>query len=469
MFIATNDSKLRDISYASADFPDARSITMNTYSNYLHDFMMQCFIYSTSLITKKMTSFTHDDNATIEIPLRLLVHVLLTAAIVAIAAVGLAHLKQGMTIDTMEKQIGDIKVSLISMQSGSSRNLIDASSASGNIRNYKLTIPEEVDYLSFGVDPDPENDNDLTNTPYGNLTENGNVIYYSTRTAGKKRIPLEEAIEIREGLFENNRWVLNNANGKQYGVVLQDPGQYKLTFELVYDPVSKEKYTLIHLTDNLDAYINPFDPSAYPNGVSVSVNPDLIPADGISQAFVTVQLKDRNMRNAGKSGVSINLSATIGNLSLTGLITDEKGRASTIITSDLSGTSIISANSRGINPGSTHLTITHPPILLEIHEWINDSEPLYVPFRTDQGVEYKILLSGYGTSALWEWPVARIEIDGVLIGEESIDSENVITKSFNQTSLQAGNHTISIRMTNDFYVPFIWDRNLYVESVLLSD
>ena len=28
-----------------------------------------------------------------------------------------------------------------------------------------ITIPEDVDYLAFGADPDPDNDLNLTNTP----------------------------------------------------------------------------------------------------------------------------------------------------------------------------------------------------------------------------------------------------------------------------------------------------------------
>ncbi|MCE8425876.1 MAG: hypothetical protein J5U17_08880 [Candidatus Methanoperedens sp.] len=204
-----------------------------------------------------MTSFIHDDRAIMEIPLRLLVYIILTAAIVAIAAAGMKYLEQGRTADIMEKQIGEMKVTLKLMQSGSSRNLIDTTAPTGNIRTYKLTIPDDVEFLSFGVDPDPENDHNLTNTPHGMLTENGNVIYYRSRTGGKARIPLESSIELREGLLENGRWFLDN--GMQYGVVLHDPGDYMITFELVYDPVLKERYTLIHLTDDLNAYIDPYD------------------------------------------------------------------------------------------------------------------------------------------------------------------------------------------------------------------
>ena len=67
--------------------------------------------------------------------------------------------------------------------------------------------------------------------------------------SGKIRIPLDEFIELREGRLENGRWVVNKIGGKQYGAVISGKGNYELTFELVYDPILKEKYTLVHMTD----------------------------------------------------------------------------------------------------------------------------------------------------------------------------------------------------------------------------
>jgi len=290
-----------------------------------------------------MASFIHDDKGSIEIPIRLVVYVILTAAIVAITAIGLSQIWPGITTDVMEKQIGEIKVLLDTMQNGGARNLIDPDSPSGNIRTLKITIPEDVNYLAFGADPDPENDGNLANTPDGLLTERGNVIFYGSRT-GKIRIPLDDHIELREGLFEDGRWVLNNFAGKQHGTVISRKGNYDLTFEMVYDPISKERYTLVHFTDNLNAYINPYDPAVLPNNLWLSVNTDSIPADGITGAEILVKLKDKKGRDAAVDGISINLSATLGNLSLSNLTT-VKGKAMAVITSDIVGTSVITATS----------------------------------------------------------------------------------------------------------------------------
>jgi hypothetical protein len=298
-----------------------------------------------------MKSFIVNESGVMEIPLRLVVYVIITALIFTIAAIGFSNLGPLITADTMEKQIGDIKVSLNTMQYGASRNLIDPASPAGNLRTFKIVLPEDIEYLSFGVDPDKSSD--LIDMKKD--TEHGNVIFYKFRTGKKKRVPLAEAVELREGLFDKGRWILNNANGKQYGVVIRGNGKFSITFELVYDPVSKEKYTLVHYTDDLDASINPYEPVILPDSLWVSVTPDSIPADGVTKASVVIQLKDRKGHNA-PGEVEVNLTTTFGNLSAKNVST-VNGIAVTEITSDLPGTVMITASSFGLNSGSAHLTI----------------------------------------------------------------------------------------------------------------
>lgn len=420
-----------------------------------------------------MPSFTRDETASIEIPIRLVVYVILTGAIIALTAIGLSQIWPGITTDSMEKQIGEIKVSLSAMQSGSARNLIDIDSPAGNIRTFKITIPEDVDYIAFGADPDPDNDHNLTNTPPDSLTEGGNVIFYSSGKGGKIRIPLDGSVELREGLLDNGRWGINNFGDKQYGAVITGKGKYELTFELVYDPISKEKYTLVHFTDDLNAFINPYDPTILPNNIWISLNPASIPADGVTNADILVKLKDIKGRDASKNNVVINLSASLGNLSALNLTTN-KGKGAASISSDLVGTSLITATSPGLNPGSVHLTITPEPIILEFNSWIlNEDEMHSAEFSTNQDMEYTISFSGYGTNfqvpfiGVW-WPNASIEIDGIKIGEEMIDSESMMTRIFNKTMIPAGNHNINIRLKNDKYLPLLGDTNLFVEKVEIT-
>ncbi|KPQ43850.1 MAG: Bacterial Ig-like domain (group 1) [Candidatus Methanoperedens nitroreducens] len=186
------------------------------------------------------------------------------------------------------------------------------------------------------------------------------MLFITVGANGKIRIPLDDFIELREGLLEEDRWTINDIGGLQNGAVLSEKGNYELTFELVYDPIWKEKYTLVHMTDNLNAYINPYDPAVLPNNLRVSLNPDSIPADGVTSAEILVKLKDKKGRDAQGDGIKINLSASLGNLSESNLTT-VKGKASATISSDLFGTSLITATSPGLNPGSSHLTITQKP------------------------------------------------------------------------------------------------------------
>ena len=419
-----------------------------------------------------MVSFIRDECGTMEIPLRLVVYVMITGAIIALVAVGISNVKPGITEDTMEKQVGAIKVSLAAMQSGAARNLIDPASPGGNIRTYKIVLPEDTGYLAFGADPDPDNDGNLTNTRDDTLTDRGNVIIYSS-SAGKRMIPLDENIELREGIFENGRWVMNRADGKQYGVVIRGDGKSEITFELVYDPITKERYTLAHFTDDLNAVINPYDPTVLPNSIRVYADPNWIPADGVTDADVIVQLKDARGQDAAKDGVEVNLTASGGTLGRTNLTT-VKGRARTNITSDIVGTAMITASSAGLNLGSTYLTVKQVPINLNFEQWLyNEDEELTAYFSTTQDIEYSVSFNGNGTKfsvpfvGTW-WANASIFIDGAKVGEEMIDSEVIFEKEFLGIALAAGNHTMKVKLTNDVSLPLWGDTNIYVERITLS-
>ena len=88
-------------------------------------------------------------------------------------------------------------------------------------------------------------------------------------------------------------------------------------------------------------------------------------------------------------------------------------------------------------------------------------------------MEYKISFSGYGTKFQVPligilWPNTSIEIDGIKIGEEMIDSESMMTRTFNKTMIPAGDHNINISLKNDKYLPLLGDINLFVEKVELT-
>ena len=172
-------------------------------------------------------------------------------------------------------------------------------------------------------------------------------------------------------------------------------------------------------------------------------------------------------------GAVINLSVSPGNLSALNLTT-MKGKATANISSNLIGTSLITATSPGLNPGSAYLTIKPVPIIFEFNRWIlNESDIMNGEFSTSQDLEYTISLSGYGTKfqvpfiGAW-WPNASIEIDGIKIGEELIDRESLTMRTYNKTMIPAGDHKINISLKNDKYLPLLGDTNLYVEKVEIT-
>jgi len=67
------------------------------------------------------------------------------------------------------------------------------------------------------------------------------------------------------------------------------------------------------------------------------------------------------------------------------------------------------------------------------------------------------------------WPNASIYIDGAKAGEEMINGETMLVKIFPRITLEPGIHTINIKLTNDKFLPFGGDTNIYVEGVTLSD
>jgi len=199
-------------------------------------------------------NFLNNEQAIDTIPLKLIVYLTLIGMILLLAAIGLKNTVPPMDTSIMEQQITRIKPSIEQMQSGYARDLADPNAPTGNIRSIEVTLPDSLEYLSFGVDPDPDNNGILTDTPPGLVTDNGNVIYYKLTGTGKNIIKLDDHVHLREGVVNDNCWMPNIVDGFHQALVVDGSSQ-TLTFELVSD--RDMTYTLIHLTDDMDAYIDP--------------------------------------------------------------------------------------------------------------------------------------------------------------------------------------------------------------------
>jgi type II secretory pathway pseudopilin PulG len=210
------------------------------------------------------TGLCKDDQGIDTIPLKLIIYLVLIGIIIIITASGLKNAAPTVDASIMEHRISEVKSSIEQMQSGFARDLSDPYAPAGNIRHHELTLPDSLEYLCLGTDPDPDNNGNLTDTPPGLTTDDGNVIYYKLTGSGKNLVKLDDRVHLREGDLTGGRWMPNVVDGLQQALVITGSSQ-SVTFELVSD--RGITYTLIHSTDDINAYINPDKPHPQINNV----------------------------------------------------------------------------------------------------------------------------------------------------------------------------------------------------------
>jgi len=129
------------------------------------------------------------------------------------------------------------------LASGTPRDVDEVDTGDGTRRHQTFNIPENIIYLSFGVDPDPDNDGALKT----GITQTGAVIFYRVQDSSKKIIWLDDNFRFREGKFYDDKWIIN---GLGQGFIIKEGGKIKLNFELVEK--NHNLYVLIRQTDSID-------------------------------------------------------------------------------------------------------------------------------------------------------------------------------------------------------------------------
>ena len=414
-----------------------------------------------------------DERGADTIPLKLVVYLSIVGIIIVIVAIGLKNAQPPMDTAIMERQIEEVKSSIEIMQTGYSRPISDPQAPTGNIRSFELVLPDNLEYISFGVDPDPDNNGILKNTPPGLITDDGDVVYFKLRYTGKIRVKLDDNVHFREGILNDGHWTINEPH---QGVVLTGNSQ-SVVFELVND--GGNVYTISHLTDDFYAYINPDTNGGLPHGVLLSTSPVLIPANNETASRVTVQIIDNDGKSVKSEGHLINLTSNKGHLSNDQIITSSHGSGSVFITSNELGLGVITARSPGLHEGTAEIVFIVNSAKVEFNEWIKyspgegDPSELIADFLISHNGEYNIILTGWGTEAHWPlspegWPIGRIEVDGMILSEREVDSGSHTDVPYGKIILDEGVHTIRVTMTNDLNIPVIGDRNLFVEKIEFS-
>lgn len=184
-----------------------------------------------------------DDFAADLIPIRLIISVAIVAAISFIVFFGLINLRIVITENQIKNECCDIESKIYSMiQNGISRDVDENGAGDGTRRVHSFNLPDNIVYLSFGVDPDKYN----TGVFESGLTSDGCVIFYRVEGSSKKVIWLNEKFRIREGKIEGGRWVLNTPH---QGYIIISGGDIVLNFELVEK--NHVIYILVHGNDGI--------------------------------------------------------------------------------------------------------------------------------------------------------------------------------------------------------------------------
>jgi hypothetical protein len=185
-----------------------------------------------------------NDIASEMIPVRLIVSIVIMAAVTVMIAAGYNVLSITLAEHQVETEYRTLEPKLYTMiGSGVARDVDEINAGDGTKRTHTFDLPGSLLYLAFGVDPDPDNDGKLET----GLTSNGSAVFYRVAGGNKHVIWLSEEFRFREGKFADDKWIIHE-NGQ--GFILNSGGSTTITFELVEK--SREQYILIHGNDNID-------------------------------------------------------------------------------------------------------------------------------------------------------------------------------------------------------------------------
>ena len=183
-----------------------------------------------------MRSFFTDTEGIDTIPLKMVVYLVITGCVLALIAISwnaIVPVKHGYDV---EKQLSEASLELLSLQRGKARDISIPFSSEGSICSIELDFPQEVTYVGFGVDPDPDNDGNITNSVW-NIE--GNTIIYRYDNGVRKRWLIEgEQINFSQGFqSDSGKWFSDDTLDSSYnmdkGVVIEKPVSGTYVFELV--------------------------------------------------------------------------------------------------------------------------------------------------------------------------------------------------------------------------------------------
>ncbi len=177
------------------------------------------------------------------IPVRLIISIAIIASISILFSIGFFSFGITVSENDVGSQVNYLLSNLDTMiASGFARNIYEPHCLDGTKRSISFDLPDNIMYLSFGCDPDIDNNGILES----DLLEKGNVIFYRVSNGNKKVFWLDSKIKFREGEFEDDKWVINHPD---QGFIIKKGGKTTIIFELVER--FNQKYVLIQANDNI--------------------------------------------------------------------------------------------------------------------------------------------------------------------------------------------------------------------------
>jgi hypothetical protein len=172
------------------------------------------------------------------IPVRLVISIVVAAAIIAVVFLGLQQANKTSAQSEIEQECDMLAATLSTMvASGDARNVDLPHDPRGDMRTVELSLPEDTSYLGLGVNPAVDGDGHLED----GLTGNGSCIFYRVDGMSERAIWDVGDIKFRQGRKIDGRWMLAQP---QQGYVIRGGGKQVITFELVHDS-SGNRYVLV--------------------------------------------------------------------------------------------------------------------------------------------------------------------------------------------------------------------------------
>ena len=189
--------------------------------------------------------FLCDNRGVDTIPLKMVVYLTITSVIIVLMAISWSNISPFIVGADVDRQLKDAGLAISSIQDGYARDLT-ATGQDGSMCIVSFSMPDNVRYVAFGVDPDPDMDNDLTNSAW--MLEN-NTILCQYASGVKERTFIDgDPVSFRKGVIDSNgRWIMDDGLATNYGhdpgVVIEGPIEGDFVFELVR---GDKIYTLAH-------------------------------------------------------------------------------------------------------------------------------------------------------------------------------------------------------------------------------